>query len=269
MDKGGDSGPMGKHRKDLDKEVSPLLVKHFYSSCEDKNLDKSVPHHLDAYNLKSVVHVGGEQSESSLIDHRGLRNTMMICCNKSQENQVTFRDQYTDSVNAVTTNMKVDLTGKDMTSYSPVDEVVKLTGNHESDEACTPSSFVPLKDHLDLNSWQRPEICSLYRKKGISKLYPWQVDYLQVEGVLQIRNLLYCDAIGILSSTLAGPLVLPSCRYKECKKEAFTSFVPGGGSITALVVVQGLKSSPNLCWDSEEETMSFKSVLDSYEIRFL
>ncbi|XP_021805758.1 helicase and polymerase-containing protein TEBICHI-like [Prunus avium] len=192
MDKGGDSGPMGKHRKDLDKEVSPLLVKHFDSSCEDKNLDKSVPHHLDAYNLKSVAHVGGEQSESSLIVHRGLRNTMMICCNKSQENQVTFRDQYTDSVNAVITNMKVDLTGKDMTSYSPVDEVVKLTGNHESDEACTPSSFVPLKGHLDLNSWQRPEICSLYRKKGISKLHPWQVDYLQVEGVLQIRNLVYC-----------------------------------------------------------------------------
>ncbi|XP_034228429.1 helicase and polymerase-containing protein TEBICHI-like [Prunus dulcis] len=81
----------------------------------------------------------------------------------------------------LTTNMKVDLTGKDMTSYSPVDEVAKLTGNHESNEACTPSSFVPLKDHLDLNSWQQPEICSLYRKKGISKLYPWQVDYLQVE----------------------------------------------------------------------------------------
>ncbi|KAI5315956.1 hypothetical protein L3X38_045132 [Prunus dulcis] len=90
---------------------------------------------------KEILDEGGEQSESSLIDRRG----------------------------------------KDMTSYSPVDEVAKLTGNHESNEACTPSSFVPLKDHLDLNSWQQPEICSLYRKKGISKLYPWQVDYLQVE----------------------------------------------------------------------------------------
>ncbi|CAB4266528.1 unnamed protein product [Prunus armeniaca] len=207
MCKGGDTGPMGKHRKDLDKEVSPLPVKHFDFSCEDKNLDKSVPHHLDAYNLKSAAHVGGEQSESSPRDPRGLRNTMMIRCNKSQENQVTFRDQYTNSVNAVT-NMKLDLTGKDITSYSPVDEVVKLTGNHESDEASTPSSFVPLKDHLDLNSWLPPEICSLYRKKGISKLYPWQIDCLQVEGVLQRRNLVYCASTSAGKSFVAEILML-------------------------------------------------------------
>lgn len=150
-------------------------------------MDESVPHHRDAY-IKNVARVGGEQSEPNLIDHGGLRNTIMIrcsksqanqviSCNKSEENQVIFREQDTDSVNAVT-NMKVDLTGKDndsLASYSPVDEVMKLAGNHESNEASTPSSFVPLNDRLDLNSWLPPEICSIYRKKGISKLYPWQV----------------------------------------------------------------------------------------------
>lgn len=42
----------------------------------------------------------------------------------------------------------------------------------------------------------------------------------------------------------------------------FASFMLFQLMSEALVVVQALKSSPNLCWDSEEETMSFKSVLD-------
>ncbi|KAM1247252.1 hypothetical protein TB2_043362 [Malus domestica] len=210
MDNSANSGPKGKYRKDLDKEVSPLPVKHFDFSCEDKNLGEVVPHHCDAYNLKSAALIGGEQSESSLADHRGLRNTIMTRCSKSQENQVIFREPDTDTVNAVT-NMKVDLTGKDndsMTSYSPVDEVVKLTGNHESSEASTPSSSMPLKDRLDLNSWLPPEICSIYRKKGISKLYPWQVDCLQVDGVLQRRNLVYCASTSAGKSFVAEILML-------------------------------------------------------------
>ena len=45
-------------------------------------------------------------------------------------------------------------------------------------EASTPTSSVPLKDHSKLSSWLPPEICSVYMKKGISELYPWQVKFL-------------------------------------------------------------------------------------------
>lgn len=43
-------------------------------------------------------------------------------------------------------------------------------------EASTPSSLPP-KDHSKLSSWLPPELCAVYMKKGISELYPWQVNH--------------------------------------------------------------------------------------------
>ncbi|XP_062018737.1 helicase and polymerase-containing protein TEBICHI isoform X1 [Rosa rugosa] len=207
MGNGADSEPMVKHRKDLHKEVSPLPVKHFDFSREDKILNESMPHHIDSYNLKSTAHGGGEQSESSLIDARGLRHGItMVRCSKSQANQ----GQDVDSVTAVT-KTKVDLSSKDNggpTFSSPGDDVVKLNGKGESSEASTPSSFLPLQDCLGLDGWLAPEICSIYRKKGISKLYPWQVECLQVDGVLQRRNLVYCASTSAGKSFVAEILML-------------------------------------------------------------
>jgi len=75
-------------------------------------------------------------------------------------------------------------------------------------EASTPTSSVPLKDHSKLSSWLPPEICSVYMKKGISELYPWQVECLLVEGVLEKRNLVYCASTSAGKSFVAEVLML-------------------------------------------------------------
>lgn len=55
-----------------------------------------------------------------------------------------------------------------------------LVSNNVCDEASTPSNFASLKDPLDLSNWLPSEICHIYKNKGISELYPWQVSSLQV-----------------------------------------------------------------------------------------
>ncbi|KAJ0962916.1 hypothetical protein J5N97_028038 [Dioscorea zingiberensis] len=72
----------------------------------------------------------------------------------------------------------------------------------------TPSSSMLSKNHLQLTSWLPPEICSIYMKKGISSLYPWQVDCLMVDGVLERRNLVYCASTSAGKSFVAEILML-------------------------------------------------------------
>ncbi|KAG8048422.1 hypothetical protein GUJ93_ZPchr0009g976 [Zizania palustris] len=75
-------------------------------------------------------------------------------------------------------------------------------------EANTPTSSIPLKDHSKLSSWLPPELCTVYMKKGISELYPWQVECLLVEGVLEKRNLVYCASTSAGKSFVAEVLML-------------------------------------------------------------
>ncbi|XP_073012513.1 helicase and polymerase-containing protein TEBICHI isoform X1 [Typha latifolia] len=75
-------------------------------------------------------------------------------------------------------------------------------------EAGTPTSFMPLKNQLKLTSWLPLELCSIYMKKGILELYPWQVECLLVEGVLEKRNLVYCASTSAGKSFVAEILML-------------------------------------------------------------
>ena len=186
-------GSLGKHTKDLDKEVSPLPVKHLDFSCEDKNLDESTPHCPAVAGSECASHRGGEQSECGSVGHKGLETgNTLIRRDKVRTDEEMHEGKEMTSVVAVT-NRKVDLlcpnndcmTSKPpvieirdsnhTSSNSPVNAVKNLNLDHESDGASTPSSFVPLEDCLDLNHWLPSEVCGKYRKKGISKLYPWQV----------------------------------------------------------------------------------------------
>ncbi|XP_065622903.1 helicase and polymerase-containing protein TEBICHI isoform X1 [Quercus suber] len=219
-------GSLGKHTKDLDKEVSPLPVKHLDFSFEDKNLDESTPHCPAVDGSECASHKGGEQSECGSVGHKGLETgNTSIRCDKVQTGEEMHEGKEMTSVVAVT-KRKVDLlcpnndcmTSKppvieikdsnQMTSNSPVNEVKNLNLDHKSDGASTPSSFVPLDNRLDLNRWLPSEVCGIYRKKGISKLYPWQVDCLQVDGVLQRRNLVYCASTSANKSFVAEILML-------------------------------------------------------------
>ncbi|WCJ18399.1 DNA polymerase I [Euphorbia peplus] len=141
-------------------EASPLPVKHLDFMFEDKNLDASSPLRFTD-NLNTPK--GGEQSECCSVNVKSTRTGLLNRDNDSS------------------------------TSASPTNEIKKNSaGNDGYIEAGTPSSNVPLRDRLDLDNWLPSQVCSIYKSKGISKLYSWQVDCLQVDGVLQKRNLVYC-----------------------------------------------------------------------------
>ncbi|KAM0921821.1 hypothetical protein ACQ4PT_006730 [Festuca glaucescens] len=75
-------------------------------------------------------------------------------------------------------------------------------------ESSTPTSSVPPKDHSKLSSWLPPQLCAIYMKKGIPGLYPWQVECLLVDGVLEKRNLVYCASTSAGKSFVAEVLML-------------------------------------------------------------
>ncbi|XP_059460849.1 helicase and polymerase-containing protein TEBICHI isoform X2 [Corylus avellana] len=200
-----------KHTKDLDKEVSLLPVKHLDFSCEDKNLDESTPPCRAVDDSECATHRGGDQSECGAVDHKGIETSnILIRCGKAQTDEEIHVVQGMTSVLSVTKG-KVDISCPEtdcMTSNSPVNEIKNSILKQESDEASTPSSFVLLEDRLDLNRWLPSEICSIYRKRGILKLYPWQVECLQMDGVLQRRNLVYCASTSAGKSFVAEILML-------------------------------------------------------------
>lgn len=172
-------GSLGKHAKDLDKEVSPLPVKHFDFSCEGKNLDESTSLHHGVDGSKCATHKGREQSECGSVNIKGPETSnILFRCGKAHSDEKLHEVQEmsnmtsTIAINKEAGGMSCPDNG-DMTSNSPVNEIKKSV--HESDEASTPSSFVRLEDRTDLHSWLPSEICSIYIKRGISKLYPWQV----------------------------------------------------------------------------------------------
>ncbi|MED6124404.1 hypothetical protein PIB30_058626 [Stylosanthes scabra] len=188
-------GEVGIHTNDSKKEVSILPVKHFDFSFEDNILDESTLQDCGVGNLRNVTCGGGRQDQcGSITDHRYQK------IDEGEEKPL---------VDAVC--KRVNFSSQDnisMTFNSPLNKVGMAINTHTSDEACTPSSSVSLKNHLDLNSWLAPEICSVYRKKGISKLYEWQVDCLRVDGVLQRRNLVYCASTSAGKSFVAEILML-------------------------------------------------------------
>ncbi|MCO5601176.1 hypothetical protein L7F22_055295 [Adiantum nelumboides] len=60
----------------------------------------------------------------------------------------------------------------------------------------------------NLSDWLPGPISSVYAKKGLKKLYPWQVDCLQLKGVLEGKNLIYCASTSAGKSLVAEILML-------------------------------------------------------------
>ncbi|CAK9217649.1 unnamed protein product [Sphagnum jensenii] len=80
-------------------------------------------------------------------------------------------------------------------------------------------SAAPDQSHVDLSEWLPPDICAIYIKKGLRKLYPWQVECLQLDGVLQGRSLVYCASTSAGKSLVAEVLMLR--RILSTGKKAF------------------------------------------------
>lgn len=161
--------------KELNREVSSLPVKHFDFSADDKNLDGSTLPYCASNESEVNAYDLNEQSDccytnDSLPNHNDkTRDSDSLTKEKIHETNVT-------SSVPVVTEVKLNI-------FSPSDSITSDTAVHELrastvhdfKEETTPSSSVRHKDWLDLSCWLPPEICSIYKEKGITKLHPWQV----------------------------------------------------------------------------------------------
>ncbi|KAG6739360.1 hypothetical protein POTOM_056954 [Populus tomentosa] len=194
-------------RKHMEK-VSPLPVKQLDLLFEDRNLEVSTP---PSAKDDSNVDRSSEKSEHGSINLKSLQNANIVTYHlKDEPREEMHKEEEKTTVDTETTK-KVDLPNQDADSiiyHLPVKDTRNVIDNNECVEVGTPSSFGPLKDRLDLSNWLPLEVCSIYKRKGISKLYPWQVDCLQVDGVLQRRNLVYCASTSAGKSFVAEILML-------------------------------------------------------------
>uniref|UniRef100_A0A1U7YHX9 Helicase and polymerase-containing protein TEBICHI-like n=3 Tax=Nicotiana sylvestris TaxID=4096 RepID=A0A1U7YHX9_NICSY len=213
-------GSLRKLGKDLDGEKSPMPVKHFDFASDEKNF--GVVQSLG--NNTDIQIISGKKTGSQ--ENVSLSSSPVLSPHKAAQaigNILEIQDM-TPACPVSKGNKDVLIQDTDiMASTTPSEKLNNCAANSLSSNDNTPSSIAPRKNHLDLNHWLPSEICSIYRKKGISKLYSWQVDCLQVDGVLQNRNLVYCASTSagksfvaeilmlrrILSSGKMGLLVLP------------------------------------------------------------
>ncbi|XP_050938206.1 helicase and polymerase-containing protein TEBICHI isoform X2 [Cucumis melo] len=195
--------------KELDRVASSLPVKHFDFSADDKNLDENTSPCCASNESKVNAYDLNEQSDRCYTTHVSLpkhndktRDSDSLTKEKIQETKVT-------SSVPVVTEVKLNI-------FSPSDSITSDTATHElrastihgSRDEMTPSSSTRHKDWLDLTCWLPPEISSIYKEKGITKLHRWQVECLKVDGVLQRRNLVYCASTSAGKSFVAEILML-------------------------------------------------------------
>ncbi|KAL0311996.1 UNVERIFIED_CONTAM: Helicase and polymerase-containing protein TEBICHI [Sesamum radiatum] len=224
---GSAGSSLGMHGKELDKEVSPLPVKHFDFTFEAKTSGKDIP--FDANSSKPGTLTSKEDPLAS-INPTSLGNNIRMCIRpEDQMNEIL--DAHGTAFKCLSSKRTEDHLNQDshnFASNTPDREYNKVAGNHECKNNYTPASLSSIKDCLDLSNWLPPEICKIYNKKGISKLYPWQswqqsrnsaggrpmltalgaVDCLQVDGVLHNRNLVYSASTSAGKSFVAEILML-------------------------------------------------------------
>ncbi|KAL6524100.1 hypothetical protein OROMI_031195 [Orobanche minor] len=193
--------------KNLEKEVSPLPVKHFDFSLE-ANIEKGISL-ADANNSRPGNLTSKENTIVSIDRTKTQRFNHVQMCSKEQTDEVPHVVQETtfDCVKSIRSEEHLNQNSHHLTTITPDRESSKVAENHESKSKCTPASS-SIDDCLDLTNWLPLEICNMYNKKGITKLYPWQVDCLQVEGVLHTRNLVYCASTSAGKSFVAEILML-------------------------------------------------------------
>ncbi|KAF5196228.1 Dna polymerase theta protein [Thalictrum thalictroides] len=225
----------------VDKEVSPLPVRHFDFLHEDRNLDEKKPHQHSIDKRNDISYKGGGRSQKESLNYKGsmTANILSRCSKAETKGQCTSEGKFESSV---LKTVKRDLVVPSLASNREIHQAQdsellsvvaesKGKSSHQKnennmfgtlkksigspsfaqkkhDEAGTPSSSLPLNDYLELSHWLPSEICNIYMKKGISKLYPWQVDCLKVDGVLEKRNLVYCASTSAGKSFVAEILML-------------------------------------------------------------
>lgn len=177
---------------DLQKDVSPLPVRHFDFSFE-KNLDESDKHQCILVSKKDDCLVRNGFPKCSSVNQRDFQSSSIVTrckslTDKQHNSEVKLKQSFPMPLemdeNASVLDVRDDkgslLSQEKGTEIIDVhtleNEIKSSTGACCSfDEADTPSSSRPIDDCLQLSNWLPSEICNIYTKRGICKLYPWQV----------------------------------------------------------------------------------------------
>lgn len=177
---------------DLHNDVSPLPVKHFDFSFV-KNLEGSGQHQRNLVNKKDVCIVSNEFPDCSSLNRRNFQssNSLTRCkslIDKQLNSEVKVKKSFPMPLDVFENASDLDVRndkgsllsqkkGTKIIDVHTLENEIKssIGGCCRFDEADTPSSSRPLDDCLQLSNWLPSEICKIYRKRGISKLYSWQV----------------------------------------------------------------------------------------------
>ncbi|CAH2077166.1 unnamed protein product [Thlaspi arvense] len=192
-----------KHGRGFDKEVSPFPVKNLELLFQDKKTNGGTGEQCASFDQNNITGGSNRISESAFVDNKG--SETLDIANNALANKNLIGRMYQEPEG------KKDFVCEDndsVRSVSMISSMRKPTDSSESEESHTPLSSHHNKDGLNLSTWLPSEVCSVYNKKGISKLYPWQVECLQVDGVLQKRNLVYCASTSAGKSFVAEVLML-------------------------------------------------------------
>ncbi|MCD9558469.1 hypothetical protein HAX54_015855 [Datura stramonium] len=178
-------GSLRKLGKDLGEEKSPMPVKHFDFASDEKNFD-AVESHRSNMDIQTL---SGKKTGSQ--DHVSLRSYPVVNPCKAAQAKGNILEVHNTTPECPVSKGNKDVLIQDtaiMASTTPPEKLDCCTAYSLSSKDNTPSSIGPLKNHLDLNHWLPSEICNIYRKKGVSKLYSWQVNNLN-------RNMGSCKSL--------------------------------------------------------------------------
>lgn len=193
-------------------DVSPLAIKHFDFVNEENNTTdkKFYQGFLDQANVVA-------NPEAGPIDSNSVKEQNL--CDKSNGTEANLRKidlsngklhQSVLDASDVSRNLRKSDNSDQVNGAKPSNEGSAHGSNVQAypKENNTPACSIPLIDRLQLSNWLPSELIAVYSKKGITELYPWQVDCLLVDGVLERRNLVYCASTSAGKSFVAEILML-------------------------------------------------------------
>ncbi|CAN0907001.1 Helicase and polymerase-containing protein TEBICHI [Linum grandiflorum] len=178
---------MKNRNKSSAEEVSPLPVKHLNFLLDEKASNSDIQ--CDATKSLKASR-DGKQSASRMAGLKHCQTTSVLgsLCKAGANHEAHGEKKNIDS--------------------SPPKEANVSVFNNSCIASETPSSLASCKDGLEITNWLPAEVCCIYGRRGITKLYPWQVECLQVDGVLQRRNLVYSASTSAGKSFVAEILML-------------------------------------------------------------
>ncbi|KAH7283331.1 hypothetical protein KP509_34G001800 [Ceratopteris richardii] len=194
--------------KDLKTEISPLPVRKFdFSFSPNKANDVQ---NVVVSEDKSFLPVGNPNSEFSA-------SSMPVSELPKKKSEDPFPGQLKNESEKILTdeqcnNLQKHTPLQDDQSDKAKSGIYHPFSNSNSTVRMTESPCKDMKSmsavESKISDWLPETISSIYAKKGLTKLYPWQVECLKLKGVLEGKNLIYCASTSAGKSLVAEILML-------------------------------------------------------------